>query len=283
MKRVVAPALFALLAFAANSILCRMALRRTHIDPASFTSIRLVAGALTLWILARVTGKARTIAGNWPSAFALLVYAIAFSFAYLGLAAGTGALLLFGAVQVVMVAAGFISRERIDRTVVCGWLFAVIGLTLLLLPGAGSPPILNAIFMLTAGIAWAIYSLRGRSSQDARADTAGNFARSVPGAMLVSALFWGHRAADTQGLILAAVSGSLTSGLGYVAWYAALPNLSATAAATAQLSVPVLAALGGIVLFGEPVNVRIAVASVLVLSGTAVAVRRSLTLQMAHT
>ena len=281
MNRAAGAALFALLAFAANSVLCRMALRQTHIDPASFTSIRVLAGAVTLWLLVRVSSKDKAVGGSWPSAFALLAYAIAFSFAYVGLTAGTGALLLFGAVQVVMIAAGFLGGERIDRTVVVGWLLAVAGLILLLLPGIAAPPALEAVFMLSAGIAWGIYSLRGRRSTNALGDTAGNFARAVPGVLLISALYWAHRSADPEGIVLAALSGSLASGLGYAAWYTAMPRLGAIVAANAQLSVPVIAALAGVVLFDEPITVRLAVSSVLVLGGTALGVRRRLTLHRA--
>jgi drug/metabolite transporter (DMT)-like permease len=282
MNRAAGAALFALLAFAANSVLCRMALRQTHIDPASFTSIRVLAGTVTLWVLVRVSSKDKAAGGSWPSAFALLAYAIAFSFAYVGLTTGTGALLLFGAVQVVMIAAGFFGGERIDRTVVVGWLLAVAGLILLLLPGIAAPPALEAVFMLIAGIAWGIYSLRGRRSTDALGDTAGNFARSVPGVLLISALCWAHRSADLEGIVLAALSGSLASGLGYAAWYTAMPKLGAIVAANAQLSVPVIAALAGVVLFDEPITVRLAVSSILVLGGTALGVRRKLSLQRAR-
>jgi len=282
MNRAAAAALFALLAFAANSVLCRMALRQTHIDPASFTSIRLVAGAVTLWILVQASSKHRAPGGSWRSAFALLAYAIAFSFAYVGLTTGTGALLLFGAVQIVMIAAGFFAGERIDRTLVLGWLLAVAGLILLLLPGITAPPALEALFMLIAGVAWGVYSLRGRRSRDALADTAGNFVRSVPGVLLISALFWVHRCADLEGIALAALSGSLASGLGYAAWYTAMPSLGAIVAANAQLSVPVIAALAGVVLFDEPITARLAVSSALVLGGTALAVRRKLTSQEAR-
>jgi drug/metabolite transporter (DMT)-like permease len=281
-SRAVAAAAFALLAFAANSILCRMALRQAHIDPASFTTVRLVSGALTLWLLVRIGGKRSGAGGSWGSALALLAYAIAFSFAYVGLTAGTGALLLFGAVQVVMIAVGFVGGERIDRTIAAGWLLAVVGLVLLLRPGIAAPPALEASFMLLAGIAWGIYSLRGRSSTDALADTAGNFLRSVPATLLISALYFAHRSADPEGLLLAALSGAIASGLGYAAWYSALPRLGAIAAANAQLSVPVIAALAGVVLFDEPITLRLALSSLLVLGGTALAVRRTLALRMAR-
>lgn len=282
MSRAAAAALFALLAFAANSILCRMALRAAHIDPASFTTVRILAGALTLWLLVHAVGRARPTGGSWTSALVLLAYAICFSFAYVALTAGTGALLLFGAVQVVMIAVGFFGGERIDRIIALGWLLAVAGLVLLLLPGVSAPPALQAAFMLIAGIAWGLYSLHGRSSSDALGDTAGNFVRAVPGTLLISLLFFAHRSADPLGILLAALSGAIASGLGYAAWYTALPRLGAIAAANAQLSVPVLAALAGVVLFAEPITARLALASVLVLGGTALAVRRNLMLRGAR-
>jgi drug/metabolite transporter (DMT)-like permease len=278
MSRTITAALFALLCFAANSVLCRMALRQPHIDPASFTSIRLAAGAATLWLLTRARTR-RGGAGSWRSALALFAYAITFSFAYLGLTAGTGALLLFGAVQVVMIAAGFFAGERIAAGIVVGWLLAVAGLTLLLLPGIAAPPPVDALWMLVAGAAWGVYSLRGRGSMDALGDTAGNFVRAVPAALLISALLWARRTADTQGVILAALSGSIASGLGYAAWYTALPRLGAIAAANAQLAVPVIAALAGVVLFGEPITLRLTLSTVLVLGGTALAVHRNLALR----
>jgi drug/metabolite transporter (DMT)-like permease len=274
-------AVFALLGFAANSVLCRMALRQPHIDPASFTTVRLLAGAGTLWVVARLSNKTHAAAGSWPSAFALLAYAVAFSFAYVGLTTGTGALLLFGAVQIVMIGVGFVAGERIDRTIILGWLLAVAGLCLLLLPGVAAPPAREALYMLIAGLAWGIYSLRGRRSAHALADTAANFARALPGVLLISALCWPRHSADAEGLLLAALSGAIASGLGYAAWYTALPKLGAIAAANAQLCVPVIAALAGTALFAEPVTLRLASAAALVLGGTALAVRRSLTLRVA--
>lgn len=276
MNRVIAATGFALLAFAANSVLCRMALRAAHIDPASFMSIRLLAGALTLCLLVQGSRRGRGLKGDWPSALALLAYAIAFTFAYVGLTAGTGALLLFGAVQVVMIAAGFVGGERIDRVIALGWLLAVAGLLLLLFPGISAPPVGDALLMLIAGIAWGIYSLRGRRSENALADNAGNFARAVPGTLLISLALWGHHRADGEGITLAVLSGAIASGLGYAAWYTALPRLGAIAAANAQLSVPVIAALSGVFLFAEPITWRLAAATVLVLGGTALAVRRTL-------
>jgi drug/metabolite transporter (DMT)-like permease len=282
MTRAALAALFALLCFAANSVLCRMALRVSHIDPASFTTIRLAAGAATLSLLVHIGRGATTPRGSWLAALMLLVYAIPFSFAYVGLTAGTGALLLFGAVQVVMLAAGFMAGERIDRRLIAGWLLAVVGLVLLLLPGVTAPPTREAVLMLIAGVAWGYYSLQGRGSRDALGDTAGNFVRALPGAIAISALLFAQRHVDTQGVLLAALSGGVASGLGYAAWYTALPRLGAIAAANAQLAVPVIAALAGVALFGEPISTRLALASVLVLGGTALAVRRGLALRAAR-
>lgn len=282
MRRGAAAALFALLCFAANSVLCRMALRSAHIDPASFTGIRLLSGAVTLWLLVQAGRRPQAPGGSWRSALVLLVYALPFSFAYVGLTAGTGALLLFGAVQVVMLPAGFLSGERVDRVLVLGWLIAVAGLVLLLLPGIAAPPMKEAAFMLLAGVAWAMYSLHGRGSKNALGDTAGNFVRAAPGALLISALPFAHRSADPEGMVLAALSGAVASGLGYAAWYTAVPRLGAIAAANAQLSVPIIAALAGVALFQEPITARLLTAAVLVLGGTALAVRRSLSLRAAR-
>ena len=267
--------IFVLLAFAANSILCRMALRETTIDPASFTSVRLLAGAATMWALVRLSRRGHSLGGDWRSAGALLLYAVAFSFAYVSVTAGTGALLLFGAVQLIMICAGVFAGERIDWGIALGWMVAVAGLVLLVLPGVSAPPASKAVMMLCAGIAWGIYSLRGRRSSDPLRDTAGNFARAAPGALLVTALLWPHASLDKTGVLLAALSGSIASGLGYAAWYRILPRLSAIAAANMQLSVPVIAALAGVVLFGEAVTLRLAASSVLVLGGIALATRRA--------
>jgi drug/metabolite transporter (DMT)-like permease len=268
-------AIFVLLAFAANSVLCRMALRNTSIDPASFTSVRLLSGALTMWALVRLTRPGRPLGGDWRSAGALLMYAVAFAFAYVSVTAGTGALLLFGAVQLIMISAGLFAGERIDWGIALGWMVAVSGLVLLVLPGVTAPPTLKAIMMLCAGIFWGVYSLRGRRSVDPLCDTAGNFVRAAPGALLVTALMWPHASLDRAGILLAALSGAIASGLGYAAWYRILPRLSAITAANMQLSVPVIAALAGVLLFDEAVTLRLAISSVLVLGGIAVATRRA--------
>jgi drug/metabolite transporter (DMT)-like permease len=264
-----------LLAFAGNSLLCRLALRDGGIDAASFTSLRLLSGALVLAALVALrarraldTSMAR---GDWPSALALFAYAAAFSYAYLGLSAATGALLLFGAVQLTMLGRAFALGERLRMRQWLGLALAIAGLVVLLLPGLAAPPVLNAALMLAAGVAWGVYSLRGRGAVDPLAVTAGNFARTLPIALALSALAWRGTMVDVHGALAALASGALTSGLGYALWYAALPSLRASTAGIVQLSVPVIAALGGIVLLGEPVGWRFAAAAALTLGGIALA------------
>ena len=190
--------------------------------------------------------------------------------------AGTGALLLFGAVQLIMISAGLAAGERIDFSMALGWMLAVAGLVILVFPGVSAAPATQSALMLCAGAAWGVYSLRGRRSSDPLRDTAGNFARAVPGALLISAIMWRHSSLDRTGMALAALSGSLASGVGYAAWYTALPRLRAIAAANLQLSVPLITSLAGVVLFAEPITVRLASASVLLLGGIALATRHSI-------
>jgi len=261
----------AMLAFAGNSLLCRLALQTTAIDPASFTTIRLVAGALVLWVLARARGGGVST-GSWPSALALFVYAAAFSFAYVSLSAATGALLVFGAVQVTMIGYGLVKGERFSRWQILGLLLAVAGLVGFLLPGLSTPPLEASLVMVSAGIAWGVYSLRGRSSGAPLATTAGNFLRAAPVSVALSLLLLAHATWDTAGFLYAMASGALTSGIGYALWYSVLPSLKATNAAVVQLCVPVIAALGGVLLLGEAVSVRLALASAAVLGGIAIVI-----------
>src|SRR5947207_9404865 len=211
-------------------------------------------------------------AGNWWSAFALFIYAAAFSFAYVDLAAGTGALLLFGAVQATMILWGFRNGERLDAIQVVGLVAAVSGLVVLVFPGISAPPLAGSALMLGAGIAWGVYSLRGKAAGDAIAATAGNFLRAAPFAALISTIFLARTRVDLAGISYAALSGAITSGLGYAIWYTVLPSLKATSAASVQLSVPVLAATGGILLLGESITLRYIVASIAVLGGIALVV-----------
>ncbi|HET9483678.1 MAG TPA: DMT family transporter [Xanthomonadales bacterium] len=271
--RIAALTLLAMAAFAGNSLLCRAALRDTTIDAASFTTIRVVAAAATLLLVLRLRGAARAGAGDWPSALALFAYAAGFSFAYRSLTAATGALLLFGAVQATMIGRGWVSGERLRPAQAAGLVLAVCGLGGLLLPGISAPPPGGALLMLGAGVAWGIYSLRGRASGDPMAVTAGNFVRAVPLAVLLSLAYAWDASLDRIGVLLAIVSGALASGLGYVVWYTVLPALRATSAATVQLGVPVVAALGGVALLGEPATLRLVLASAAVLGGIAIALR----------
>ncbi len=262
----------AMLAFAANSLLCRLALRDTAIDAASFTLIRIASGAAMLWLLVRIRQGAGRIRGNWASAAALFAYAAGFSFAYLSLDAGTGALLLFGAVQATMIGYGLYKGERLGALASFGLLLAAAGLVGLLLPGLTAPPLQGALLMAAAGVAWGIYSLRGRGGGNPAAATAGNFVRALPPALALSLLALGSARFDPAGAAYAAASGALASGLGYAIWYAALPGLRAASAASVQLSVPVIAALGGVLLLGEQLTLRLVLASLAILGGVALVI-----------
>ncbi|MGE6793371.1 EamA family transporter [Pseudomonas guineae] len=259
----------AMLAFAGNSLLCRLALRDTDIDAASFTSLRLLAGAVTLWLLMRLRKANRGAAGSWPAAIALFVYAAAFSFAYINLDAGAGALILFGAVQLSMLAWGIYRGERLGLKGCSGLLLAFAGLLVLLLPGASRPPTGAALLMLLAGAAWGIYSLLGRGVNDPLAATTGNFLRAAPLALLLSVLFIGQASWDTPGLVYALLSGALTSGVGYAIWYSALRGLQSFQAACVQLSVPIIAALAGSLLLDEALSGRLLLSAAAVLGGIA--------------
>ena len=261
--------LLAMTAFAGNSLLCRMALRSAHIDAAAFTTIRLASGAMVLWLVVSMRGGQTYGKGNWRSATALFVYAAAFSFAYVKLPAATGALLLFGAVQATMIGYGIWSGERLRRLQMAGLVLALGGLVGLLLPGLSAPPVEASAMMLAAGFAWGIYSLRGKGAGDPTQVTAGNFLRAVPIAVLLNLLTFKGVPVDSEGIWYAIGSGALASGLGYAAWYTVLPALKATNAATVQLSVPVFAALGGIIFLGEAISLHLIFSSSAILGGVA--------------
>lgn len=262
-----------MLAFAANSILCRLALAQRGIDAASFGSLRLVSGALTLLLVLRLRSGTRGApaawGGSWVAASMLFGYVAFFSFAYLSLPAGTGALILFGAVQLTMLAAGWRSGESFGARGWLGFVLAAGGLAGLVAPGVSAPAPLGALLMAAAGVAWGVYSLLGRGAGDPLAATAGNFVRAVPMALVLSLLLAMLAHADARGAWLAVASGAITSGLGYVIWYAALPGLGALRAATVQLSVPLVAALGGVALLSESLSPRLLVAGAAILGGIA--------------
>ena len=260
----------AMLAFAANSLLCRLALQRRGIDPASFGSIRLLAGAITLAVIVRFKSpRSAPSHTDWLAAIMLFVYVALFSFAYLSLPAGTGALILFGAVQLTMFSAGLRLGESFGPIAWVGLALAVAGLVYLVSPGVAAPPLFGAALMAIAGVAWGVYSLRGRGVADPLAATAGNFARALPFALVLSLLYGANAHADAVGVSLAIASGALTSGIGYAIWYAALPQLSAMRAATVQLSVPLIAAFGGVLFLSETITPRLVAASAAILGGIA--------------
>ncbi|HDS1820100.1 TPA: DMT family transporter [Pseudomonas putida] len=267
------PALFSLVAFAANSVFCRLALMDGAIDPASFTVVRLASGAVFLLLLLHLRKPALAMGGSWRGGLALFLYAFLFSAAYLQLGAGAGALLLFGAVQITMFGFAGYKGERITTRMLLGMLIAFVGLLVLLLPGAEAPPLTSALLMAASGVAWGVYSLLGKGSPRPLADTAGNFARSLPCLVLLVPVLWvgGGAHVTALGLLYALGSGVLASGAGYAVWYGVVRQVSAQQAATMQLSVPVLAALGGVCLIGEPLSLRLLVACVVVLGGIALA------------
>lgn len=274
----------AMLAFAGNSILCRLALKQTDIDAISFTSIRLLAAAIMLWVVLRLNRSPRGVGGNWRSALALFAYAAGFSLAYINLSAATGSLLLFGAVQASMISYGLWRGEQFRPVQLLGFILALIGLIGLVLPGLAAPPLLSSLLMLGAGVAWGIYSLRGKSTggianpaeRDPTIITAGNFLRTVPITLALSLFTLNTARLDPAGVGYAILSGAITSGIGYVIWYRALPMLKATSAATVQLSVPVIATMGGILFLGELLTLRIVLASLAILLGIALVIRNKI-------
>lgn len=265
---------FALVAFAFNSILCRAALGGGLIDAASFTTVRLASGALALYLIYNLSGtnKADERKGSWSSAAFLFAYAVCFSFAYISLSTGVGALILFGAVQATMIVAAIATGESPGFFEWLGLLGALGGLVYLVFPGLAAPPFSASLLMAIGGVAWGFYTLRGRKSANALADTAGNFMRSVPMILPVSIWFLSQLNATVSGILLAAASGAIASGIGYAVWYAALRHHTSTSAAVVQLSVPVLAAFGGVVLLSETVTARLVFAGCLILGGIALAI-----------
>jgi drug/metabolite transporter (DMT)-like permease len=259
----------AMIAFAGNSLFCRLALQEKAIDAVSFTSIRIIAGALALWVILRLRGGSSKVAGSWPSALALFAYAAAFSFAYITLPAGTGALLLFSAVNGTMIGYGLWTGERLRASQIAGLVLAFAGLVGLLLPGLAAPPLFGAALMLGAGVAWGIYSLRGKGGGDPTAATAGTFMRAVPFAMVLLIAATSPVSIERAGFLYAVRSGALTSAVGYAIWYAAVRSLAASSAATVQLSVPVIAAVAGGMFLGEAITLRLVIASVAILGGIA--------------
>lgn len=263
----------AMLAFASNSLLCRLALGHRLIDAATFTTFRVISGALTLslMVLLRRRPHDRSTA-NWRSAVMLFTYMAFFSFAYLSLSAGTGALVLFGAVQLTMFIVALREGEHFSLLSWAGLTAAILGLIYLVSPGLTAPDPVGAVLMAIAGIAWGFYSLLGRGAADPLEATATNFVYSVPLVLIVSLFFLHDFSSSPNGLALAVASGAIASGCGYVIWYAALAGLTGTRAATVQLTVPVIAAFGGVVLLSEQITLRLLIASAATLGGVAIVV-----------
>jgi drug/metabolite transporter (DMT)-like permease len=266
----------ALIAFAGNSVFCRLALAGPIIDPASYTAVRLITGAVTLWIVAafRRDGSLGKSGGNWVSAAMLFLYAVTFSFAYVSLSAGTGALILFAAVQITMIAVGLYRGERPEFSEWLGLFIAIAGLIYLVSPGITAPSTIGSVLMASAGLAWGIYSLRGRGVSDPIGATADNFIRTVPLAVGAALAWLPVLTLTPMGFLWAALSGSITSGVGYVIWYAALRGLTATRAAIVQLAVPVLAGLAGVLVLGEAISLRLVISAAVILGGVGLAVSR---------
>lgn len=267
--------ILAMFAFAGNSLLCRLALKHTDIDAVCFTSIRLLSGALVLWWIVRLQERSQGPihpAGSWSAALALFTYAACFSRAYLSLSAGTGALLLFGAVQVTMIGYGLWTGERLRRIQMIGLLLAVAGLIGLLLPGLTTPPLSGSLLMLAAGVAWGIYSLLGKGVAHPIQVTAGNFLQAVPFTLGLSLMTHAQLSLDLPGVAYGVASGAITSGMGYTIWYYVLPGLKAIQAATVQLSVPILAAIAAIPLLQEALTLRLCLAAIAVLGGIALVI-----------
>jgi drug/metabolite transporter (DMT)-like permease len=270
--RVILYTAFALVAFAFNSILCRLALKADEIDAVGFTVVRLVSGAVTLLAINYFFNKTKEGRGNWTSAFFLFAYAICFSLAYIDLTTGTGALILFSAVQLTMILTGLFRGERPGMLEWLGLLLALGGLIWLVFPGLAAPPIFSSLLMAAAGIAWGIFTLRGRGSKNAVAEMSGNFLRSVPMIAIAALPFIYQIKISANGALFAVLSGAVASGVGYSVWYSVLKYHTATRAAILQLAVPMLAAFGGVVILSETVSMRLILASALILCGIGLAV-----------
>ena len=264
-------------AFAANSLLCRIALQGQLIDPASFATLRVAAGAaLLVWWLRRTGARLGAVRADWIGAASLAAYLLPFTLAYLTLPAGTGALILFGSAQLTMFAVGVYRGERFSVLCWAGLGLAVVGFIVLLAPGLAAPPAVGATLMGIAGVAWGVYSLRGQATDDPLGATAKNFLLVTPCALGINVLSVGATHVSMAGALFAIGSGTIASALGYVIWYSALRHLTALSAATVQLSVPVLAAFGGVLFLGESITPRLVGASLAILGGITVVSRQRL-------
>ncbi len=258
----------ALTAFAANSVLCRLALGDRTIDASSFTVVRLLSGAIVLFLIIKIKNKSGMLTkGSWSASLMLFLYAITFSFAYITLDTGTGALILFGSVQITMILLSILSGSRLHITEWLGVVISFLGFLYLVLPGVTTPSLPGFILMTVAGIAWGIYTLKGRGSTSPVIDTAYNFLRTIPFVSILAVLTFNQMSYSSTGILLAILSGAIASGIGYAIWYSALRGLSTAQAAVVQLLVPVIAALGGVIFVSEAITLRLTLSAILILGG----------------
>jgi len=259
----------ALLAFAGNSILCRLALGDGAIDAASFTGIRLLSGIIVLAVILKITPTSgvSTSRGSWKASFMLFVYAITFSFAYISLETGVGALILFGSVQITMILVGLFSGNKLHYSEWLGVIVAFSGFVYLVLPDLTTPSLIGFILMSVAGVAWGFYTLAGKGTKNPLSDTAYNFIRTLPLVLILTAITFQYAVLSQKGILLAVLSGGIASGVGYTIWYIALGGLSTIQAAVLQLLVPVIATIGGVFFANEIFTLRLALSSLMVLGG----------------
>jgi len=261
----------ALLAFAGNSVLCRLALGEGAIDAASFTIIRLLSGIIVLAIILQAIRSHKVIIstsrGSWKASFMLFVYALTFSYAYISLETGVGALVLFGSVQITMIVVGLFLGNKLHYSEWTGLIVAFSGFVYLVLPDLTTPSLMGFILMCISGVAWGFYTLAGKTSKNPMSDTAYNFFRTIPLVLILTAVTFQYAALSQKGILLAVISGSIASGVGYTIWYIALRGLSTIQAAVLQLLVPVIAALGGVLFANEVFTLRLLMSSVMVLGG----------------
>jgi len=261
----------ALIAFAANSVLCRLALGGSAIDASTFTIVRLLSGVIVLTVILNISkinsNSSPSTKGSWPASIALFLYAITFSFAYVTLETATGALILFGSVQITMILLSIFSGNRLHISEWVGMAIAFAGFVYLVLPGVTTPSVIGFFLMTVSGIAWGVYTLKGRGSKSPIMDTAFNFLRTLPFVIILAIITIKYAHYSSEGILLAALSGGIASGIGYLIWYIALSGLSVTQAAVLQLLVPVIAAVGGIIFVSESISLRLAVSSTMILGG----------------
>ena len=259
----------ALTAFAANSVLCRLALSQKVIDPASFTGIRLISGALVLLLLVFMFKRKNNpvVKGSWMSGAILFMYAVTFSFAYISLDTGTGALILFASVQITMITYALITGKKMTTIEWMGVLLAFVGFVYLILPGVTAPSMSGFLLMTLSGVGWGLYTIRGKGSLNPLEATAYNFLRTLPMVAILLVFSFKNLQATHEGIGLAILSGAITSGIGYTIWYLALRGLSAIQASVVQLLVPVIAAMGGVIFLSEMIPLRLIISALLILGG----------------